>query len=795
MADRAPSDDQSQPGGSSLCGVNPAVVSEQSSDNLLPSGTPLDPHPAYHSGGALSLKPPVVLESPKATRLELSTDADAMKVHEEIVTAILDKENKTGPAARGVLLPLGDAANAALDVSSGPPGRSPGGGSRPDHLPHKFLLTSVVASADVGSEVAALIKANIDREVEGIGTVTLQPSRRALMVASRDPAELDRLKAAITRIEATRASINVKCIGQEDSYQIWADPPVWPSQDRNNYQFSDMESKKPTAGVFPRPRAHQGPGNQLRRWGTESSLMSASRVHREQGDGTSSLLETTRTVPTADVKSFVRIRPRFSGALFKEPAFEAVCDTTVVTTTTTTECNTQKRFRFHKVMPQRSTQEEVHAAVMTGALQSYLKGGHVLVLCCGPTGAGKTHTLEGNYRDPGILPRALSILFRPRGPEVSGAAGVRPNLFSDVKPLSAAEAEELLGYKGKLLQEKGARAPPDFAAFALDDQRCALESTNSTGERQRKVGLWVSSFEVYRDGIYDLLLPSSEARNKEPGKRRVPLKIGEDGAKRAFVKGLLEVPVHSADEAHRLLCLARANQTTAETQLGGRAVRSHLVLTVRMATSAAPGDDDQGSWGVSVLTFIELVSSEKPAKAGGDGSLLREAGHINASLLVLGRCMEAVGLKETSKKGPVPFRDSRLTQVIQPFFTTGAEVALLTNISPALSTFEESLNALKFAATSVNEAPLPLVPLMPRQERCRRAARRLTEVWLTHVRGGDASEPGSTLEPDAGAAPLNAAQTDELFETIAALQAGARQHSAPSATHWCGAPGCCGRSA
>ncbi|KAK8765210.1 hypothetical protein V5799_018709 [Amblyomma americanum] len=181
-----------------------------------------------------------------------------------------------------------------------------------------------------------------------------------------------------------------------------------------------------------------------------------------------------------------------------------------------------------------------------------------------------------------------------------------------------------------------------------------------------QVGLWVSSFEVYRDGIYDLLLPSSEARNKEPGKRRVPLKIGEDGAKRAFVKGLLEVPVHSADEAHRLLCLARANQTTAETQLGGRAVRSHLVLTVRMATSAAPGDDDQGSWGVSVLTFIELVSSEKPAKAGGDGSLLREAGHINASLLVLGRCMEAVGLKETSKKGPVPFRDSRLTQVFRP---------------------------------------------------------------------------------------------------------------------------------
>ncbi|KAK8782578.1 hypothetical protein V5799_016080 [Amblyomma americanum] len=56
-----------------------------------------------------------------------------------------------------------------------------------------------------------------------------------------------------------------------------------------------MESKKPTACVAPRPRAHQGPGNQLRRWGTESSLMSSSRAHRAQGDGMSSLAETTRT--------------------------------------------------------------------------------------------------------------------------------------------------------------------------------------------------------------------------------------------------------------------------------------------------------------------------------------------------------------------------------------------------------------------------------------------------------------------------------------------------------------------
>ncbi|KAK8755029.1 hypothetical protein V5799_002269 [Amblyomma americanum] len=88
-------------------------------NNLLPPGMLLVPDAAYHSGGAsgsslgpdisklsrqpgLSLKPPVVLESPKATPLELDTYAVAMKVQEDIATTISDKENKKGPAARGV---------------------------------------------------------------------------------------------------------------------------------------------------------------------------------------------------------------------------------------------------------------------------------------------------------------------------------------------------------------------------------------------------------------------------------------------------------------------------------------------------------------------------------------------------------------------------------------------------------------------------------------------------------------------------------------------------------------------
>lgn len=333
MADQAAAGGPPPPCDTSSCGAAPNFVVNQTVDHpdvLPPPGTLQEPNPAYHSdenpsphsesdisqlSGILGLPPRSAAESesPPYNRLELGTDSDAMRVHETIVAAILDKDNKIGPAARAVLMPLvcalyrhtahffacavaeksrsqtlraaldarqhelsalqtrlagvisqdrtaaaplcdvrrqpqvprtfaaalsgasvahlqGDAAIAASDVISDTIGPPQSGDSCLNHQPHQMFLTSAAPSDHVGSEVAALLKENIDPEAEGIGAVTFRASRRGLTVTSRNLVDLDRLKSAISRIEATRTSVNVRIPKQRNPHirLTGVDPDVRP---------------------------------------------------------------------------------------------------------------------------------------------------------------------------------------------------------------------------------------------------------------------------------------------------------------------------------------------------------------------------------------------------------------------------------------------------------------------------------------------------------------------------------------------------------------------------------------
>ncbi|XP_065301672.2 kinesin-like protein KIF20A isoform X2 [Dermacentor albipictus] len=286
---------------------------------------------------------------------------------------------------------------------------------------------------------------------------------------------------------------------------------------------------------------------------------------------------------------------------------------------------------------------------------------------------------------------------------------------------------------------KAARSATDFGRVASSSSHESLHHSCDSSYDEAQVSLWLSCYEIYNEGIYDLLLPSAEAATKKGGQWRTILKLGEDRAKRAFVRGLVEVPVHSADEAHRLFCLARTNQTIAETRLNRSSSRSHCVFM-------------------------------RPSKAGTDGSWLREAGCINNSLSVLSRCLEGLRSKDAFKKAPVPFRESKLTQAMQAYFTTGAQVSLVVNICPSMSVFEESLNALKFSAVAIEVVPLQLES---RHVRCKEAVRRLSERW-NRAMGGDELPDGSLAqnkaEEVAPPAALDVHEAEELFETIEALQ-------------------------
>ncbi|XP_049525753.1 kinesin-like protein KIF20B [Dermacentor silvarum] len=448
--------------------------------------------------------------------------------------------------------------------------------------------------------------------------------------------------------------------------------------------------------------------------------------------------------PRSALKVYLRIRPRVGGRAFTNPAFHPCDETTVESTTAILEHQHKKRFSFTKVFPEGSSQAQLFQEVVRDPLEAFVHGSNVLLFAYGPTSGGKTYTMQGPPTDPGIVPRTLERLFKLCGPRVCKGAQVRPDCFDDVVPLSAEEEASALLRKGKLLGEKAARSAVDFSTFHMpsnsSDESLSDSCDSNYGDKEQQVSLWLSFYEIYNEGIYDLLVPSAEAATKKKGgQRRTILKLGEDRAKRAFVRGLVEVPVYSANEAYRLLCLARNNQTFAETQLNRISSRSHCVFMVRLVTSRLDSRDGSQNWHVSTLMLCDLAGSERASKAGTDGWRLRESGRINKSLMVLSRCLEGLrNNKDASKKAPVPFRESKLTQVMQAFFTTGGQVSLVVNICPAMSMLEESLNALKFSAVAIEVVPLQLES---RQVRCKETVRRLTERWH-RASGGEGLHDG-----------------------------------------------------
>ncbi|XP_077550583.1 kinesin-like protein KIF20A [Haemaphysalis longicornis] len=425
-----------------------------------------------------------------------------------------------------------------------------------------------------------------------------------------------------------------------------------------------------------------------------------------------------------------------------------------------------------QVFPEASRQEQIFQRTMRGPLDAFIEGKNVLLFAYGPTSSGKAHTMQGPQTDPGIIPRTLDRLFKLLGSQVSAGASVRQDRFEGVVFLGPGEEAAVLSSKSELLGEKVAHGAADFSTFhhpAGDSKDYSLFNSRFSDDGRYsmvQVLVWISCYEIYNEGLYELLVPpSTMAYGKAAGGGlRTLFKLGEDRAKCSFLHGLVEVPVRNADEAHPLLCLSRHNQSVAETSLNRSSSRSHCVFTVRLVCSLAGGQ----KWRVSTLMLCDLAGSDRPSKTGTGRLRLREAGRINNSLMVLGRCLE--GLRQNrntaAKQVRVPFQESKLTQVMQAFFTTGGHISLVVNICPALSMLEESVNALKFSAVACEVVP---VQLETRRERCNRTVRRITELWHRSSQG-EARSDSNVAVADVDYVPLDERDVKALVDIIEELE-------------------------
>ncbi|XP_058135918.1 kinesin-like protein KIFC3 isoform X3 [Dasypus novemcinctus] len=205
-------------------------------------------------------------------------------------------------------------------------------------------------------------------------------------------------------------------------------------------------------------------------------------------------------------------------------------------------------------------------------------------------------------------------------------------------------------------------------------------------EVQEKAADWeytitVSGAEIYNEVLRDLL--GSEPQEK------LEIRLCPDGSGQLYVPGLTEFRVQSVADIHKVFEFGHSNRTTEFTNLNEHSSRSHalLIVTVRGV------DFSTGLRTTGKLNLVDLAGSERVGKSGAEGSRLREAQHINKSLSALGDVIAAL----RSRQGHVPFRNSKLTYLLQDSLSGDSKTLMVVQVSPVEKNTSETLYSLKFA--------------------------------------------------------------------------------------------------
>lgn len=200
----------------------------------------------------------------------------------------------------------------------------------------------------------------------------------------------------------------------------------------------------------------------------------------------------------------------------------------------------------------------------------------------------------------------------------------------------------------------------------------------------------VSFIELYNEELRDLLSSDDS----------IKLKLYDADQKKGHsatvVQGMEESHIKSAQEGIRLLQIGSHRRQVAATKCNDLSSRSHTVFTMTVYTKRANSGED---WIVSgKLNLVDLAGSENIQRSGAENKRAAEAGSINRSLLTLGRVINAL----VDKAQHVPYRESKLTRLLQDSLGGRTKTCIIATISPARSNLEETISTLDYAFRAKN---------------------------------------------------------------------------------------------
>lgn len=209
-----------------------------------------------------------------------------------------------------------------------------------------------------------------------------------------------------------------------------------------------------------------------------------------------------------------------------------------------------------------------------------------------------------------------------------------------------------------------------------------------------------SYLEIYNEEIHDLLVEGKNVHKK--------LELKEDPSKGVFVKDLTCCITKSIPEIEKAMNYGTANRKTASTNMNQDSSRSHSLFTIYIETAEEQNGEQRIKAGK--LNLVDLAGSERSSKTGATGQTLKEGIKINLSLTALGNVISSL---VDGKSAHIPYRDSKLTRLLQDSLGGNTKTVMIAAVSPADYNYEETLSTLRYAARAkaiknkprVNEDP------------------------------------------------------------------------------------------
>uniref|UniRef100_A0A1A8G354 Kinesin family member 21A n=1 Tax=Nothobranchius korthausae TaxID=1143690 RepID=A0A1A8G354_9TELE len=323
-----------------------------------------------------------------------------------------------------------------------------------------------------------------------------------------------------------------------------------------------------------------------------------------------------------------------------------------------------KAFTFDYVLDMDSQQDTIYTNCTEKLIEGCFEGYNATVFAYGQTGSGKTYTMGTGFdvniaeEELGIIPRAVHHLFKG------------------------------IDERRQAAQEQG-RPVPEFKINA-------------------------QFLELYNEEVLDLFDSARDMKQKSH------IKIHEDASGGIYTVGVTTRTVSSEAEMMQCLKLGALSRTTASTQMNVQSSRSHAIFTIHLCQVRVCASDNQESESENdnkvsngnsemdeyeTLTakfhFVDLAGSERLKRTGATGDRAKEGISINCGLLALGNVISALG-DRSKRASHVPYRDSKLTRLLQDSLGGNSQTVMIACISPSDRDFMETLNTLKYANRARN---------------------------------------------------------------------------------------------